>query len=114
MNTFNAVASRIFDVVLAPFGHRQAWFDLLVWPILAGIVALLVAFAFVEEWIWYDEEDAALERVRYANYGYPVRGANLKSEKLALLRAHDGRYSSLGSAASAVREDLIKQWLKQE
>src|SRR5262249_11632133 len=42
MNAFNAVASRIFDVLLAPFGHRQAWFDLLVWPILAGIVALLV------------------------------------------------------------------------
>jgi hypothetical protein len=42
MNAFNAVASRLFDVVLAPFGHRQAWFDLLVWPVLAGVVALLV------------------------------------------------------------------------
>jgi hypothetical protein len=39
---FNHVASAIFDVVLAPFGHRQAWFDLLLWPLLAGIVALLV------------------------------------------------------------------------
>ena len=45
------------------------------------------AFRFVDEWIWYDEEEAALERARYANYGYPVRGANLKSDKLALLRA---------------------------
>ena len=53
-----------------------------------------VAFRFVDEWIWYDEEEAALERVRYANYGYPVRGANLKSEKLALLRANGGSYSS--------------------
>ena len=34
-----------------------------------------VAFRFVNEWIWYDEEEAALERARYANYGYPVRGA---------------------------------------
>lgn len=42
MNAFNVVTSRIFDVVLAPLGHRQAWFDLLVWPVLAGIVALLV------------------------------------------------------------------------
>jgi hypothetical protein len=42
MNAFNAVLSAVFDVVLAPFGHRQAWFDLLVWPALAGIVALLV------------------------------------------------------------------------
>jgi hypothetical protein len=32
----------VFDALLAPFGHRQAWFDLLLWPILAGIVALLV------------------------------------------------------------------------
>src|SRR5215468_7971943 len=42
MNAFNAVASGVFDVVLAPIGHRQAWFDLLVWPVLAGVVALLV------------------------------------------------------------------------
>jgi hypothetical protein len=42
MGTFNAAASAVFDLVLAPFGHRQAWFDLLVWPVLAGIVALFV------------------------------------------------------------------------
>src|SRR5688572_30346040 len=42
MGAFNAVVGAVFDVLLAPFGHRQAWFDLLVWPIVAGIVALLV------------------------------------------------------------------------
>jgi len=42
VGTFNAAVSAVFDLVLAPFGHRQAWFDLLLWPILAGIVALLV------------------------------------------------------------------------
>ncbi len=42
MGTFNTAVSAVFDVILAPFGHRQAWFDLLVWPVLAGIVALLV------------------------------------------------------------------------
>ncbi len=42
MNALSAAFSTMFDVVLAPFGHRQAWFDLLVWPVLAGIVALLV------------------------------------------------------------------------
>jgi hypothetical protein len=70
-----------------------------------------VAFRFVDEWIWYDEEDAALERARYANYGYPVRGANLKSEKLALLRKHEGRYSALDAAGAAVREALVERWL---
>ena len=42
MDGFNGALSAVFDVVLAPFGHRQAWFDLLAWPVLAGIVALLV------------------------------------------------------------------------
>lgn len=71
------------------------------------------AFGFVEEWLWYDEEEAALERARYANYGYPVRGANLKSEKLALLRKRDGKYSSLDAAGEAAREAIVKQWLKK-
>jgi len=42
MNLFNRIASAIFDVVLAPIGHTRPWFDLLLWPVLAGIVALLV------------------------------------------------------------------------
>ncbi|MGH8692060.1 MAG: hypothetical protein ACREUS_13635 [Burkholderiales bacterium] len=72
-----------------------------------------VAFRFVDEWIWYDEEEAALERVRYANYGYPVRGANLKSEKLALLRKGDGSYSSLDDRGRAAREAIVAQWLNR-
>jgi hypothetical protein len=71
------------------------------------------AFRFVDEWIWYDEEEAPLERARYANYGYPVRSANLKSEKLALLRRHEGRFSSLDENAKSVRAALIAQWLKK-
>jgi hypothetical protein len=71
------------------------------------------AFGFVEEWIWYDEEEAAFERARYAGYGYPVRGANLKSEKLAQLRASGGRYSSLDSPGREAREKLIEKWLKR-
>ncbi len=42
MGLFNAVSSVVFDVLLAPIGHARPWFDLLVWPILAGVVALLV------------------------------------------------------------------------
>jgi hypothetical protein len=70
-----------------------------------------VAFRFVDEWIWYDEEDAALERARYANYGYPVRGANLRSEKLAKLRNGGGSYSSLDAEARRAREAIVAQWL---
>jgi hypothetical protein len=71
------------------------------------------AFGFVEEWIWYDEEEAALERERYAGYGYPVRGANLKSEKLAKLRTSGGRFTSLDEQGRAVREKLVETWLKR-
>ncbi len=72
-----------------------------------------VALQFVNEWIWYDEEEAALERARYVNYGYPVRGANVKSEKLALLRAQGGRHSSIGEQARAAREAIVARWLKR-
>jgi hypothetical protein len=71
-----------------------------------------VAFRLVEEWIWYDEEDAPTERARYAHYGYPVRGANLKSEKLALLRSRSRPYSTLAPEAEALREALVSQWQK--
>jgi hypothetical protein len=71
-----------------------------------------VAFRLVEEWIWYDEEEAPAERARYANYGYPVRGANLKSEKLSLLRSRSEPYSTLAPEAQGVREALISQWLQ--
>ena len=69
-----------------------------------------VAFRFVEEWIWYDEEDAVLERARYAAYGYPVRGANLRAEKLKLVREGGGRFSTLDEAASRARAALEEEW----
>lgn len=72
-----------------------------------------VAFAFVDEWLWYDEEEAALERARYANYGLEVRGANLKSERLNALRERGLRFSSLDAASLAAREALLAQWLNR-
>ena len=71
------------------------------------------AFNFVDQWIWYDEEEAALERARYANYGYPVRGANVKSEKLALLRARGGAFSTLDEHGRAARAAVVAQWLSK-
>jgi hypothetical protein len=40
--TWNEISSAVFDRVLAPFGHGPAWFDLVVWPLLAGVFALVV------------------------------------------------------------------------
>ena len=73
-----------------------------------------MALAFVEEWIWYDEEEAPLERARYATYGFPVRGANLRSEKVALLRGGGLRHSSLDDAARAARDALVREWLTKK
>jgi hypothetical protein len=42
MQTYNNIASAIFDFLLAPFGHEIALFDLIVWPVLMGIGALQV------------------------------------------------------------------------
>src|SRR4051812_29134358 len=72
-----------------------------------------VAFRLVDEWIWYDEEEAPAERERYRQYGYPVRGANLKSEKLALLRRRGEPYSTLVPEAAEVRRALLEQWLNR-
>ena len=70
-----------------------------------------LAFGFVEEWIWYDEEEAAVERARYKDYGYPVRGANLRSEKLALLRREGASvHSTLDEEARAARDALLREW----
>jgi len=39
---WNRTASAVFDALLAPFGHGPAWFDLLVWSVVAGVFALWV------------------------------------------------------------------------
>src|SRR6185436_12580266 len=72
-----------------------------------------VAFRLVDEWIWYDEEDAPLERERYRQYGYAVRGANLKSEKLAFLRRRAESHSTLDPAAAEARAALQARWLNR-
>ena len=42
MQTYNDVASAIFDFLLAPFGHDFALFDLVLWPTVMGVAALQV------------------------------------------------------------------------
>ncbi len=42
MQTYNDIASAIFDFLLAPFGHDWYLFDLILWPFLLGIGAIIV------------------------------------------------------------------------
>ncbi len=42
MNSFNQITSAVFDLLLAPLGHQPAGFDMLLWPVLCGVVALII------------------------------------------------------------------------
>ncbi|HEY7675290.1 MAG TPA: hypothetical protein VH867_08735 [Burkholderiales bacterium] len=77
-----------------------------------------IAEAFTREWIWFEEsppEETAVERRRFENYGYPVRAANLRSEKLRkVLRPEGDGCLALGSFGEDTRwiaELLRRCWL---
>jgi hypothetical protein len=42
MNTFNAITSAIFDVLLAPWGHGVPLVDIVLWSAIAGVAALFI------------------------------------------------------------------------
>jgi hypothetical protein len=42
MNSFNAMTSAVFDLLLAPWGHGLPWLDILVWSAIAGVGALFI------------------------------------------------------------------------
>jgi hypothetical protein len=65
-----------------------------------------IAEAFSREWIWFEEsppEETAVERARFAAYGYPVRAANLRSEKLRGLLRPEGGGLAFGSFGEGER-----------
>lgn len=77
-----------------------------------------LAQEFSREWIWFEEsppEETAVERARFAAYGYPVRAANLRSEKLRnVLRPENGGlgFRSFGEDARWIPELLWRRWLR--
>lgn len=77
-----------------------------------------LAQEFSREWVWFEEsppEETAVERQRYAAYGYPVRAANLRSEKLRTVLRPDGGRLAFGSFAEDARwipEVLRRCWLR--
>ncbi len=79
-------------------------------PIDGGLLEELeaIAFRFAADWLWYDEDpapEAAVERKRYADHGWRVAGANLKTEQR--LRAGAGqRIGRLPSGAERLPELL--------
>jgi hypothetical protein len=79
-----------------------------------------LAQEFSSEWIWFEESEpaeTAVERARFAAYGYPVRAANLRSEKLRkVLRPENGGLAldSFGKDAHWIPELLRRSWLRPE
>jgi hypothetical protein len=73
---------------------------------------------FAREWIWFEAsppEETAVERARFAAYGYPVRAANLRSEKLRkVLRAEEGglAFGSFAEDAHWIPDLLRRCWLR--
>jgi hypothetical protein len=77
-----------------------------------------LAQEFSREWIWFEEsppEETAVERRRFEAYGYPVRAANLRSEKLRkVLRPENGglAFGSFGEGTRWIPELLRHCWLR--
>ncbi|MGH8737579.1 MAG: hypothetical protein ACREVC_09510 [Burkholderiales bacterium] len=74
-----------------------------------------IAFRFAGVWLWYDEDAspaAVLERKRYADHGWTVAGANLKSEQL--LRIGLGQtFGTLPPEAQPLARRLRGAWARQ-
>lgn len=79
-----------------------------------------LADAFAEEWVWFvadDPVETAVERARFAAYGYPVRDANLRSGKLRGTMRREGdafTFSSLDAAGREVAALVTRHWLRSE
>jgi len=77
-----------------------------------------LAQEFSREWIWFEESEpaeTAVERARFEDYGYPVRAANLRSEKLRkVLRPESGglAFGSFGEGTRWIPELLRRCWLR--
>lgn len=78
-----------------------------------------LAQEFSREWIWFEESEpaeTAVERRRFEDYGYPVRAANLSSEKLRkVLRPENGglAFGSFGEGTRWIPELLRRCWLRR-
>lgn len=110
-------------------GDRHAWFR---WDGALELIsmdasleeALLaeledIAFEFAGDWLWYDDApqaETALERRRYAQAGWPVRGANLKAARVAQLRnaLPGNRYGNLSPQAASMRAAVHAAWLERK
>jgi hypothetical protein len=81
-----------------------------------------LARGFAADWVWFDSAeraDIAVERNRYAGYGYPVGAANVRASKLHRMRADaaDGApllHSTLGQDDAWVKDLILATWAAED
>lgn len=81
-----------------------------------------LARSFASDWIWFateGDEEVAVERERYARYGYPVSAANVRTMRLYRMRAGAGEgaslvHSTLGEDERWVKELILATWAAQD
>ena len=75
-----------------------------------------LANGFAADWIWFDEsapEETAVERARYAAYGFRVHAANVRSARLKAALAGGGYALELADPeARAVAALVARHWLQ--
>lgn len=79
-----------------------------------------LARTFASDWIWFateGHEEVAVERERYARYGYPVSAANVRTKKLYPMRAGAGEgaplvHSTLGLDELWVKDLILATWAR--
>ncbi len=81
-----------------------------------------MARRFVADWIWFDQErreDIAVEAERYAQYGYAVAAANVRTSKLHRMRADAGEgrplvHSTLGPEDLWAKDLVLATWAAED
>lgn len=81
-----------------------------------------LARSFASDWIWFanaGQEQTAVERERYARYGYPVSAANVRAMRLHRMRAGAGGgaplvHSTLGEDELWVKDLILATWAVED
>jgi len=76
---------------------------------------------FAADWVWFStaaHEEIAIERARYARYGYPVSAANLRTTKLHRMRADAAAatrlvHSTLATDEAWVKDLILATWAEE-
>jgi hypothetical protein len=82
----------------------------------------VLARVFVADWVWFAgerREDTAVERERYARYGYTVSKANVLSARLHRMRADAGEekpliHGTLGQDELWVKDLILATWAAED